>query len=132
MWRARCKETKAPTKDRQGTRERKAGRKCQQEKTSSCSCSSSSPKVPSISHSELRPIWNLPSFLLASSTTMTSKLWNLTRVTVRQEVNGTHTGLLDKELANLCRITHPHILLLMAYCPTNDEQGLQLVFEQLP
>ena len=111
------------------TRERKTGRKCHQEKTSSCS--SSSPRVPAISHSELRPMRNFPSFLLASSTTMTSKLWNLTRVTVRQEVNGTHTGLLDKELANLCRITHPHILLLMAYCPTNDEQGLQLVFEHV-
>ena len=108
------------------TRERK-GRKTQ-EKTSSCS-SSSSPRVPAISHSELRPMRNFPSFLMASSTTMTSKLWNLTRVTVRQEVCG--SGLLDKELANLCRITHPHILLLMAYCPATEEQGLQLVFEHV-
>ena len=77
---------------------------------------------------------NFPSFLMASSTTMTSKLWNLTRVTVRQEVDGvslSSSSLLDKELASLCRITHPHILLLMAYCPASDEQGLQLVFEHV-
>ena len=113
------------------TRERK-GRKTQ-EKNSSCN-SSSSPRVPAIGHSELRPMRNFPSFLMASSTTMTSKLWNLTRVTVRQEVDGvslSSSSLLDKELASLCRITHPHILLLMAYCPASDEQGLQLVFEHV-
>ena len=109
------------------TRERK-GRKTQ-EKTPSCS--SSSPRVPAIAHSELRPMRNFPSFLMASSTTMTSKLWNLTRVTVRQEVGVSLSGLLDKELASLCRITHPHILLLMAYCPASEEQGLQLVFEHV-
>ena len=110
------------------TRERK-GRKTQ-EKTPS-SCTSSSPRVPAIAHSELRPMRNFPSFLMASSTTMTSKLWNLTRVTVRQEVGVSLSRLLDKELASLCRITHPHILLLMAYCPASDEQGLQLVFEHV-
>ena len=112
------------------TRERKTGRKTQ-EKTSSCSSSSSSPRVPAIAHSELRPMRNFPSFLMASSTTMTSKLWNLTRVTVRQEVGISLSGLLEKELASLCRITHPHILLLMAYCPASEEQGLQLVFEHV-
>ena len=109
------------------TRERK-GRKSQEKTPSS---SSSSPRVPAIAHSELRPMRNFPSFLMASSTTMTSKLWNLTRVTVRQEVGVSLSGLLDKELSSLCRITHPHILLLMAYCPASEDQGLQLVFEHV-
>ena len=81
---------------------------------------------------------------------MTSKLWNLTRVTVREKTdnkNEVDKEILEKELTNLwyffvfvcfksyniyfSKISHPNILLLMGVCPANDDQSLQLVFEHV-
>ena len=73
---------------------------------------------------------NQPPLPLASTTTMTSKLWNLTRVTVRRQVEG-QARVLEQELANLSRITHPNILLLMGFCPPDEGQQMQLVFEHV-
>ena len=55
------------------------------EKVATDCMSPSLPRVPGILLTELRPMRNYPSFLLASTTRMTSQLWNLTRVTVGQE-----------------------------------------------
>ena len=55
-------------------------------------------------------------------------MWNLTKVTVKEKS-------IKKELENLCRVSHPGILLLMAVCQDQDDQddlGLQLVFQHVP
>ena len=52
----------------------------------------------------LKNLRNYPSYMLGRSTTMTSKLWNLTRVTVREKTdnkNEVDKKLLEKELSNL-------------------------------
>ena len=59
---------------------------------------------------------------------MVGKMWNLTKVTVKEKSD-------KKELENLCRVSHPGILLLMAVCQEPDHQddlGLQLVFQHVP
>ena len=64
---------------------------------------------------------------------LVGKLWNLTKVTVKEEAD-------PRELENLCRVSHPNILLLMAVCPGGDhdngdhdyDRGLQLVFQHAP
>ena len=59
---------------------------------------------------------------------MVGKMWNLTKVTVKEKSS-------KKELENLCRVSHPGILLLMAVCQEEDDQedlGLQLVFQHVP
>ena len=62
-------------------------------------------------------------------TRLVGKLWNLTKVTVKEEAD-------TRELENLCLVSHPNILLLMAVCPgdhTGDHHtGLQLVFQHAP
>ena len=54
---------------------------------------------------------------------LVGKLWNLTKVTVKEEAEA-------RELENLCLVSHPNILLLMAVCPVSP--GLQLVFQHAP
>eukprot|EP00090_Calanus_glacialis_P012302 TRINITY_DN2079_c0_g2_i5.p1 TRINITY_DN2079_c0_g2~~TRINITY_DN2079_c0_g2_i5.p1 ORF type:complete len:1033 (+),score=228.16 TRINITY_DN2079_c0_g2_i5:42-3101(+) len=91
-------------------------------------------RVPKLNSTELRSMRNYPSYLMGRSTMMTSKLWNLTRVTVREKTdnkNEVDKEILEKELTNLCKISHPNILLLMGVCPANDDQPLQLVFEHV-
>ena len=47
---------------------------------------------------------NFPSYLMGRSTMMTSKLWNLTRVTVREATENSDNDdkeILEKELSNL-------------------------------
>ena len=62
-------------------------------------------------------------------TRLVGKLWNLTKVTVKEEAD-------PRELENLCLVSHPNILLLMAVCPgdhsTDHHPGLQLVFQHAP
>ena len=63
-------------------------------------------------------------------TRLVGKLWNLTKVTVKEEAD-------TRELDNLCLVSHPNILLLMAVCPGDhtgdgDHTGLQLVFQHAP
>ena len=92
---------------------------------------------------------NYTSYMLGKSTTMTSKLWNLTMVTVRENTakNKVEKEILEKELSNLwykitivyinfkcvcfSKISHPNILLLMGVCTSNDNHFLQLVFEHV-
>ena len=54
---------------------------------------------------------------------MVGKLWNLTKVTGREQAK-------QKELENLCRVSHPSILLLMGVSQDQD-LGLQLVFQHV-
>ena len=54
---------------------------------------------------------------------MVGQLWNLTKVTVREQAN-------LSELQNLCRVSHPSILLLMGVSQHPD-LGLQLVFQHV-
>ena len=63
---------------------------------------------------------------------LVGKLWNLTKVTVKEEAD-------PRELENLCLVSHPNILLLMAVCPGDhdngdhdNDRGLQLVFQHAP
>ena len=58
---------------------------------------------------------------------LVGKLWNLTKVTVKEEAEA-------RELENLCLVSHPNILLLMAVCPMSPgaQPGLQLVFQHAP
>ena len=58
---------------------------------------------------------------------LVGKLWNLTKVTVKEEAEA-------RELENLCLVSHPNILLLMAVCPVSPGAGpgLQLVFQHAP
>ena len=52
----------------------------------------------------LKTMRNFPSYLMGRSTMMTSKLWNLTRVTVREATensNNDDKDILEKELSNL-------------------------------
>ena len=56
---------------------------------------------------------------------LVAKLWNLTKVTVKEEAD-------TRELENLCLVSHPNILLLMAVCPGHEDLGLQLVFQHAP
>ena len=70
-------------------------------------------------------------------TRLVGKLWNLTKVTVKEEAS-------TRELENLCLVSHPNILLLMAVCPGDHagdhsgdhagdhHAGLQLVFQHAP
>ena len=47
---------------------------------------------------------NYPSYMMGRSTMMTSKLWNLTRVTVREKTdnkNEVDSNILESELSNL-------------------------------
>ena len=55
---------------------------------------------------------------------LVTKAWHLTAVTVRE-------GAGRAELAALCRVSHPGILLLMAVSPGPQDQ-LQLVFQHVP
>ena len=56
---------------------------------------------------------------------MVGKVWNLTKVTVRERAS-------QAELHNLCRVSHPHILLLMGVSDEDQEDlGLQLVFQHV-
>ena len=55
---------------------------------------------------------------------LVTKAWHLTAVTVRE-------GTGRAELAALCRVSHPGILLLMAVSPGPQDQ-LQLVFQHVP
>ena len=58
---------------------------------------------------------------------MVGKLWNMTKVTVKENSSLT-------ELDNLCKVSHPGILLLMAVCHHQDDderQQLQLVFQHV-
>ena len=54
---------------------------------------------------------------------MVGKLWNLTKVTVRENAS-------KSELQSLCRISHPSILLLMGVSQ-DQALGLQLVFQHV-
>ena len=92
---------------------------------------------------------NYTSYMLGKSTTMTSKLWNMTMVTVRENTaeNKVEKEILEKELSNLwykitivyvnlkcvcfSKISHPNILLLMGVCTGNNDHFLQLVFEHV-
>ena len=63
---------------------------------------------------------------------LVGKLWNLTKLTVKEEAD-------PRELENLCLVSHPNILLLMAVCPGDhdngdhdNDRGLQLVFQHAP
>ena len=58
---------------------------------------------------------------------LVGKLWNLTKVTVKEEAD-------TRELDNLCRVSHPNILLLMAVAGADQDngRGLQLVFQHAP
>ena len=62
-------------------------------------------------------------FPVADQGRMVGKLWNLTKVTVREEAR-------QEELQNLCRVSHPSILLLMGVSQDRD-LGLQLVFQHV-
>ena len=55
---------------------------------------------------------------------MVGKVWNLTKVTVRERAS-------QSELQNLCRVSHPHILLLMGVSDDDKDLGLQLVFQHV-
>jgi serine/threonine protein kinase len=62
---------------------------------------------------------------MGSFTTMNSRLWNMTRVTVREG----EERLLDRELGMMASLTHPQLLLLMGHCPATERENLILVFE---
>ena len=62
-------------------------------------------------------------FPVSPDSRMVGKVWNLTKVTVRERAT-------QSELQNLCRVSHPHILLLMGVSE-HQELGLQLVFQHV-
>ena len=62
-----------------------------------------------IHHSELQSDPHLPSYSMGSFTTMSSRLWNMTRVTVREG----EERLLARELGMMTSLTHPQLLLLL-------------------
>ena len=89
-------------------------------------------KVGGDSQNWERESWSNLSFQLARNSVMfpvcpdsrmVGKVWNLTKVTVRERAP-------QSELQNLCRVSHPHILLLMGVSDDKD-LGLQLVFQHV-
>ena len=62
---------------------------------------------------------------MGSFTTMSSSMWNMTRVTIREG----EERLLTKELGMLTNLAHPQLLLLMGHCPATGRENLKLVFE---
>ena len=81
--------------------------------------------VPIVNHSELTPDPRLPSYHLGSFTTMSSMVWNMTRVTVRKG----EERLLARELGMLSKMSNPQLLLMMGHCPPTGRENLKLVFE---
>ena len=90
-----------------------------------------------------------PAYILGTSSTMTHMLWNLTRVTVREdteEERKVNNKIIEKELSNLwwisilyifitiisfSKLSHPNILLLMGVCTGRDDKSVKLIFEQV-
>ena len=81
---------------------------------------------------------------------MTSMMWNLTRVTAREEIkskNEATENILDKELSNLwyevvliynddtnncfSKLSHPNLLLLMGVCSGREGETVKIIFEHV-
>ena len=87
--------------------------------------------------------------MMGTSSTMTHMLWNLTRVTVREDTEDekkANNKIIEKELSNLwwirilyifiiiisfSKVSHPNILLLMGVCTGRDDKPFKLIFEQV-
>ena len=80
-------------------------------------------RVPKIDPADLKVQRNSVMFPVSPASRMVGKVWNLTKVTVRERAS-------QSELQNLCRVSHPHILLLMGVSEDQD-LGLQLVFQHV-
>ena len=80
-------------------------------------------RVPKIDPADLKVQRNSVMFSVSPASRMVGKVWNLTKVTVREKAS-------QSELQNLCRVSHPHILLLMGVSEDQD-LGLQLVFQHV-
>ena len=90
-----------------------------------------------------------PSYMMGRTTRMTSMMWNLTRVTSREEIkskNEATENILDNELSNLwyeviviyndtnncfSKLSHPNLLLLMGVCSGREGETIRIIFEHV-
>merc|ERR1719233_2333675 len=90
--------------------------------------------VMRIASYDLKVMDDYPSYMMGRTTRMTSMMWNLTRVTAREEIKSEDeaTGnILDKELSNLCKLSHPNLLLLMGVCSGSEGETTRIIFEHV-